>query len=515
MASLHPSLPVGLTTRERAVPALLLIGMGVVALLPFMVVQLPSMTDLPGHIGRYHVMMELAHSELLQRYYAFDWHLVGNLGVDLLVRALAPLLGVEAAARFVVAGIPLLSLLGIAAVSRALHGRIEPAAAVAGCFVFSNPFLFGFVNFCLAAALALLAFAAWVRMRERRAALSILAFTPAIFLIWLAHAMGWGLLGLMVAGYEAERLWRLRAEPLWPRLRDLLIRGLPFLLPLALTLVWSGGQAGPLFSYGDGLLKRKLLNLVVVLRGTTPLLDIGIPLLLAAALGLLLWQRQVRIDARAAAAGLMILAASLLMPTTLFGSWGADERIVPYAAILLALAFRWTGSVRAATCLVVVAASLFCLRTAAIATDWHRLDQAYASHLSALDLVPPGARIHAVVLQDGCHGRWRATAYAHLPSMAIVRRDALVNTQWLLPGAALLRVSYPLPETMRNDPSQFVDGYDRDGRTPAPLLTRVAELPRDRLDFLWVLETHGEAPVLRGLPPPVFTDDNSALYPLR
>jgi hypothetical protein len=52
--------------------ALLLMLLALVALTPFLGVELPSMTDLPGHIGRYHVMMNIEASEHLRRFYAFE-----------------------------------------------------------------------------------------------------------------------------------------------------------------------------------------------------------------------------------------------------------------------------------------------------------------------------------------------------------------------------------------------------------------------------------------------------------
>lgn len=61
--------------------------------LPMLIVDIAPLTDLPGHMARYKVALDLDHSEALQRFFRFDWVLLGNLGVDLLVMPLARLVG--------------------------------------------------------------------------------------------------------------------------------------------------------------------------------------------------------------------------------------------------------------------------------------------------------------------------------------------------------------------------------------------------------------------------------------
>lgn len=479
--------------------------MAAFALLPFAGVRLPSMTDLPGHIGRYAVMLDGGRSPWLAQYYAFDWRLVGNLGVDLLVTALAPL-GAERAGWAAAAAIAPLTILGMAAVSRALHGRVQPGAVLAACFAFANPLLFGFVNYSLSFALALFAFAAWVRWREAAVWRAVPCLALATLGVWLAHAMGWGVLVLLVAGFEAERLARRRSAA---ALGDAVLRGLALLPPVLLTLLWRG-DGGALAVWGDDLAVRKIMNWVVVLRGEAKWLDLATPVLIAAAL-FAARRRQV-LDPRLAAGALLVALACAVMPTTLFGSWGADERIAPAAIVAALLSLRWYGCRAGARKMVLLAVALFGMRTTLIAIDWHRLDRAYAMQLSALDHVPQGARVHAVVLQDGCRTAWQATAWNHLPSLAVARRDALVNSQWLLPGAALLTVRYPLDPALVHDPSQSVDGFDCDGALPDPLATRRRALEGGAWQYLWVIGTRGTDP-WPGMRP-VWRNADGALYRL-
>lgn len=501
-------------TRGTIRSATLLWAMALLSLLPFAVAQIPSMTDWPGHVGRYHVMLAIGRSPWLAHFYAFDWHLVGNLGVDLLVWALGPLLGVERASWLIAALLPVATLAGIATVARAAHGRVGPAAVVAGVFVFGNALLFGFVNFCLAQALALLAFAAWIRLRERSRALHLAVLTPLASVVWLAHAVGWGVLLLLALGFELERLWRRRAAPL-PAIGDAALRGLALVPPILLTLLWRSGGAGASFGYGNELLGRKLMNWVVVLRGGSPALDIGTVLVLGAAVLWLAWRGKWRIDWRIGSGAVLLVAAVCVMPATIFNSWGADERIAPLALVTALLALRWRGSAGEAMRLGLLATALFALRIGAIAWGWHALDAQYRSNLVALDRVPHGSRIEAMVLTNGCHAGWRKSAYPHLPALAIVRRDAFVNAEWPMTGAPLLRVTYPVADALRYDPSQIIPAFDCAGRpTSGAIAARLAMLHAAQFDFVWMLDTHGRTDLWPGRAP-LYRDASSALYAVR
>ena len=483
-------------------------AMALLALLPFLVARTPSMVDWAGHVGRYHVMLAHGHAPLLDRYYTFEWHLVGNLGVDLLVQGLGPWLGVERAAWAATALIPLATVAGIAAVARAAHGRVGPGAALACCLVFGNALLFGFLNYCLAVAIALLAFAAWIALRERGRALHCAVLLPLGLLVWLAHALGWAVLVLLVVGFEGERLWRRRGD-LAAALRDAILRGLALAPPLVLTLLWRASETGPLFEYKAGLLQRKLMAWVVVLRGGSPVLDIATLLVLGGVVALLVWRKALRIDRRIAAGAGLIALACVVMPTTLFDSWGADERLAPVALIVALLALRWQGSAAGATRLALFAAALFALRI-----GWHSLDAQYRSNLRALDHVARGSRVQALVLTNGCHAGWRATAYPHLADLAIVRRDAFVNAEWPLRGSPLLRVIHPLPDALRYDPSQMVDAFDCAGRPTTEAIRARLALVAPTADYVWFLDTHDRRDLWPGHVP-LYRDGQSALYAAR
>ena len=176
------------------------------AAVPLLYPAVPPLVDLFGHMGRFRVELALDHSPWLQRYYDYHWAAIGNLGVDLLVMALGPLIGLEPAVKLIVLIIPPLTVAGFLWVAREVHGRVPPTAYFAIPFAFGHPFLFGFVNFALAMALAFLAFGLWLRLgRLGKLRLREILFVPISLIVFFTHAYGWGVLGLLCFSAEAVR----------------------------------------------------------------------------------------------------------------------------------------------------------------------------------------------------------------------------------------------------------------------------------------------------------------------
>lgn len=483
----------------------------IICLVPLLVTTIPSMTDLQGHIGRFHVMMAINHSSWLTEYYTFDWHLEGNLGIDLVVWTLSPLFGVERAALIAVAAIIPLTILGLVAINRAAFGRIEPTTLLAASFILSNPFLFGFVNYCLSLTLALLAFAAWIVLRDKRVWLQIVVMAPLIFITWIAHTMGLGILALLIGGFELERLWRLRS--VWRHaLCDSVLRAVAFMPTILVIFLWQQPTEEPLFVYGDDLLTRKILNWVVMLRGGDRWTDLATPLVIAGTM-LLLWRKRfLRLDPRLATSCVLMASATIALPTTIMSSWGADERLVPAAVMIGILSFRWQGTRKGAGYLALFAIALLGVRTCVIASQWRTLDRDYNAALAGLDVVPQGATVHTTVLMT-CKDAWQKTAWGHLSGLAMVRRDALVNSQWPMPGGALLHVKPRVNPAPLLNPSEQLIATDCDGKfIPDAVSGRLNAIPKG-WQFAWVLNAKGHRNLWPGHQP-IYQTKDSALYRL-
>ena len=455
--------------------------------LPLLWPAIPPLVDLPGHMSRYAVAADGGRSAALASFYGFHWRLIGNLGVDLLVVPLARVIGVEAATKLVVLAIPPLTGLGFLLTARAVQGRVPPTALFALPLAYGYPFQFGFVNYALSMALAFLAFAGWLTLADRgRFALRAVLFVPVGALVWLAHTYGWGVLGLLAFSAEFYRLWR-GGKPLWRALAEAPVQCLPLAPPAILMVLWrAGDSAGRTGKYFEWTNKgRWIIN---ALRDRWEAFDVASVVVLLAVLALVLplaaWGRSVRFGPRLTFGALAMLAAFVLMPRIVFGSNYADMRMVPFVLAALLLSIR-VENPRLASWIATAGAVFLVLRIGATTVSYALYDRQTVRQLQAIEHIRPNSRVVALVGND-CRDLARPDRIYHLPSLAVVRRHAFVNDQFLLPGAQLLSVRYRGAAPFVSDPSQIVTPVRcGEWRTVEHAL---AVLPWGGFDHLWLMD---------------------------
>lgn len=436
----------------------------VAAGLPGLLARYPQMTDYPAHLARWHIMIDDGRTTELAHYYAFKWAWSGNLGVDILIRPFAALLGLETAGRLFVIVIPMLVAGGLFAVEWTLRRRIGVGALLALATVWSPALLMGFLNFELALAAALWAFALWVRLDGWR--WRGLLFVPVGALVWLAHQSGWGVLGVMVFGFEFSRQ---RREGAWVQAwwRAALATW-PLWLPFLPTLLASQ-QADGSFDYGRKVLKVKWMFWRESLRDRVRYIDYATTILLLVAPLLALWRG--RLDARLGWAGLICLLLSLVVPRHLGGGDLADLRLIAVGLMLLALAIDW----RPRWGLMWLALAPFAVRMVITSAVWTVHSANVATMMKALDYIPRGAKVAVAVREE--IGLWAQPLYGHLGCYATVRKDALVNSHFAIPGVHMLTLT---PQAWKwVDPSQRI--YARSYQTPD--LRRFK--PAQEAQYLW------------------------------
>jgi len=468
---------------------------------PLLWPAIPPLTDLPGHIGRFRVMLD-GDAGPLAAWYRFRWILVGNLGVDLAVRALAPWLGLLPAVKLVVIAIVMLMSAGILWIAHEVHGRIQPWTIAALPLVHSYAFHFGFVNYLMAMALALNAFALWLRLgRQRRFPLRAAVFVPLSLAIWVAHVVGWATLAMFVFAAEL-RDWR-----------RLPIRLLPLAPPAALLLLWRSGASTGLS--GSFLWDIKLVWLVAVLRDRWQMFD----LISAALLFCLLYQGWrdpgTRVEPRLQRAFLLVLAAFLLLPFMLFHSAYADMRLVPFMLILalLALEARPSLSARRQTVLAAIALAFLLVRTAATTASLTLYDHDWRQRLAALDHLPQGARLVSFI-GERCGQLWMHQRLNHLPGLAMAERRAFSNNQWPLAGGSPLTLHAPAAMAgFDSDPSQMVLARPCSVEPGVRTLDEsLAALPRDAFDYVWLIHPPATAPRGTAGMTRIWSNGEDALY---
>jgi hypothetical protein len=476
--------------------------LAVCSIVPFLASPLPMMPDYFSHMARYHVESHIAGSAYLSRYYAFNWHLIGNLGVDLVMVPLSRLLPTELAARIAAGMIPPLTILGIYAAAKAAWGRIEAPALLALPFAWSFSFIYGFVNYHLAFALALLVFALWIRCRSLPFAAHVLVFAPLGMVVWVAHVAGWGALLVMVGGWQLATAWE-RNRRVAATVRDTALRVLPLLLPVVFIVAWRQAGAGTsdLFAYD---FPSKLIWPFTVLKAEHKAFDIACVGVIGLAVAWLALSRSTRKHAPLLTSAAALALAYCVMPQMLFDSAFADTRLLPVLAIVLVLALA-PAQPRQAQWVAGVALALFAARLTAITVGWHERGAAAEADLAALDQVPRGSRIAAFAPPTYCL-TWQMRGFEHLPSIAIIRREAFVNTQWDTPGAQLMRPIYNEAHGFNDAASVSVRGGRCGGKTMNDMLRM---LPRDRFDYVWIFQAPvPETPWLRQ----VFSGPDGRLY---
>ncbi len=403
------------------------------ATLPVLAAWAPQMTDYPSHLAGYKVMLDHGRDPFLTRYFSFEWEWTGNLGVELLMVPLAPLLGLEPAGRFIAWIIPLLTGLSFLAVAWALRGRIGVGAILAFTTIWSPALLMGFLNYSLSLPLALFAFAGWVRWERWR--WRPLVFVPIGFAIWLCHVSGWGVLGVLVFGYEWSRRksWRAFVAP-WP-----------LFFPMLPMLVSGSGDAK--MGYGRQVFDYKWQILYKALRSQVEWFDLVTVSVVVALLAVAAITR--RLDGRLAWAALILFVLTLVVPRHIFGGDYADYRLSTAALLVACLAINWPAP-RWGLLLV---AGLFVVRLGITTAHWYEDGRTSERMIQALAHVPQGAKVATAVAIP--RRQWEFGSFEHFGSYAVVRRSAAENSNFALPGVHLLSMAEPGYRRFA-DPSQRI-----------------------------------------------------------
>jgi hypothetical protein len=489
-------------TRRFAVALILL------SAVPLLWPALPPLGDLPGHMGRWHVAMALPTSPDLQRFYTYRWTLIPNLGMDLLVPALARLFGLEPATKLAVMAIPMLTVAGLLWAAREAHGRVPPTAIFALPLAYAWPFQFGFVNFALSQALAFCALALWIRLgRQDRLIARALVFVPISCGIWVSHSFGWGLLGLMAAGAELARYRA--AGRRWPVSLGLAaFQCASLAMPLIVMIASAGKGAGGLGADDWFDVPIKTLWLLSLFRDRWQWFDLLslLPLILVLYSGAR--SRRMRFSPLLGWPALLCLGAFIVLPRLLMGGAYVDMRMAPAAMMLGLIAIRPTDATRSRM-LATMAVAFALVRLAGNTASFAERSVEQQRELAAIGMIPRGAAVLSLIARP-CNGAWTDLRRDHLPGLAIVRRDAFTNEQWAIEGQQALHIRYTIAAPYTADPTQSVYpsicpdiGSD--------FKTAIAQFPRAAFTHVWTI----------GFPPGaakaadlrlIWTTGGSALY---
>jgi hypothetical protein len=479
--------------------------------LPFLLVEVPPLIDMPGHMGA--AAIEAApDGSPLRQYYGYEWALTLNMGGKVLMKLLASVVGLVGAGWWSAVLATALLAAGCLATIRALNPKGGYGAAWALLFVFSYPLLMGFLNYVLATGLALLVFAAWVGLRERpKHAAALLLLTQPVLLI--CHAVGGALLPLLVAAYALGGVLSDRLRP-----REAAARLLSECWPLASTVatvaIWrilAADREGSLTWFA----MQKWLAFPFALRDQVKTLDIA-SLVACGVLILLGWTLRARWSWRQGLPALAVFVLFLISPGSISGSALVDVRLLP-VALMLALALQdWSGArPQVAKAVAVAGLGLLAVRLSVTAHSFAGYDQAYRTELAALQRVEPGSRVLAFVQHSCMRENWRNSRSDHLASLASLYRGAWVNDNWAVPGLDMLVPKFQPAKNYAADPSSFVWSKGCSGGVHLRSIDQaLAHAPVDAVDYVWLIDTGKPAHQDERLAE-VWREGDSALYAVR
>ena len=480
---------------------------------PLLYPPIPPLLDLFGHLGRFRVQLDLDSSAWLGRYYGFEWQAIGNLGVDLLIIPLSKIFGLELSVKLIVLSIPPMMAAGFLWVAREVHHRLPATALFALPFVYSHPFMFGFANYALSIAFAFLAFGLWLRLaRLERLKLRAIVFVPISFIVFFAHTFGWGLLGLLAFSAEAVRQHDRGVGWIKSGFKAA-AHAIVMALPALMILLWRSNVEG---EFGRAWFNPvlKLENIISVLRDRWMSYDILSLALVLGVIGYASFSRKLTFSRNLAFSALVLAAVYAVLPWMIFESAYADMRLAPYvfAVALLAIRFREETDLRIARTLAVIGLAFFLVRIGGNTVSLAMAAEDQRGKLEALDHVPMGARVASLVGR-GCGLEWPLAYNSHLGAMTIVRRHGFSNDQWVIEGMNLLTLRYDA-DVFSADSSEIV-------RPNGCRMRRwwidhaLRALPRDRFDYVWMIEPPAFNPALVDGMDPVWSGPGSTLYRIR
>lgn len=407
------------------------------ACLPVILTHNLPLFDYPNHLARMYLLDTLPSSPELQQYYAIAWRPLPNLAMDLIVPPLGRLLPLADAGKLFILMTLFLLAAGPALLHRALYGRWSTVPLLAFLLLYGRILLWGFLNYLFGLGLAFVLFAAWLPLRSRAPPLRLALGTGFVLLLYFAHLEALGVYAVLLGAYEIQAAWQ-SPQPGHKRLLRLVLAGLPFLLPLAILLLDTHGLNTTI---GFSPVGRKFDLLFGIFDAEDRILDIVCFAVVVGALTMALRRRWLTL-APAMRFPLIALAITYLaMPTHILSAFGADHRLPLAMALALLASLRWVGSEGAESRFMLGAAALYVVRLGAVLLSWHASDAVYTRMLTILDAISANSRVAVAYPSAELHAT--VTPFLHMPTLAIIRRDAFVPTLFASPAQQPIRLTPP------------------------------------------------------------------------
>jgi hypothetical protein len=375
-----------------------LLTLGIAALLPLWLADIPPLVDYPNHLARDYVLAHWHESPVFPDYYRPEWGFLPNLAMDVVIVPLAMIMPIDLAGKLFLAATLLLTVAAVFTLSYALHGRVELPAYLVFLFLYHRLFLWGNLNFSFGVALAVFAFALWLLMRQRPWIVRFAVFTVLAVTLLLCHLFAFAVYVLCIGSYQiGQTVQGLRAGIARRNGAEFVLILLHVAVPVLLFVAFS-----PTVDKSEeielGSLIQKLTPAFHVVNNYHRTLDYVTFFALVSVIGLGLWKKYLTL-ANAIAWPLLIGGlVQLAIPEILFGSQAADSRLPIALWMLLVAGLRLNQTQqRFAAPILLGLLILATTRLGIVGVEWQRANPVYAEYLTAFEKIEPGARLLSVV----------------------------------------------------------------------------------------------------------------------
>ncbi len=411
-----------------------------IALTPLFVAVIPPIHDYPFHLARMEILASLPHSPFLRAHYEVGSYFLPNVGMDVAMMPLYHLFPIVTAGRVFLGLTLALILSGTVALHAAIHRRVSVWPLLAAFLLYNWIFLFGFLNYILGIGLALWAAAAWIAMMRRPALWRIVVGSVLSVAVLFCHLSAFGVLALIVGGFELQRAGALFRSDRLAAVRGLALAAVPMFVALAVFVAVSpaSGEAHQMMGYRSGLGWKPMIAYRTLFT-TIGWLDILTLTPIAVGAAWLMWRKRVRVaPGMIVPFGLLVLAF-LVLPFYIFGSEYGDARI-PIAIAFVGIASTTMDRVPRAMLLAVVA--LLTVRSVVIARDWMESDSRIAAITDAFHRLPKGATLFTATagpypslnyIDEAGLALWHPPL-KHIASLAGLEPDVFVPSIWSDPS---------------------------------------------------------------------------------
>lgn len=500
--------PIGAPQLPRGKPPIVAIALLLaLALIPLGLADPLPLVDLPAHLARAYVHANIDTSPVLDKYFAVNWQLQSNLGVDIILPPLLNVMSPHAATVLLAALLLVAPATAVLAIHRTLFGRWSAFPLLVFLFLYNKPFLWGFINYVMAITLALWLFFAWLKLRHLVWWVRVPLFAVLTTLLAPVHLYGFGFYAVLIGTSEFSRVaFGPRAQ--WGRgAITLALNALPFVPGIALVF------SSPTTSAAEpdwGSVLGKLHGLLEVVEAYGAVSAGVLLVFLGLVLGSALLTGRVVIHRTMVLAIAVLVVIYFAMPLKIFGSGYADVRLLPMIGLVFAATADWrVPSLSWRRGWIAVFAAILVLRMASVMTHFVVADRYFAEVRQSLAPLQPGDRLAVAVLyQPGDFPSFPPNL--HLAEMAVVEHEAFVNSMFHDPVAQPLTIIYDVDPVYRGCCSHEIR-VSPEGPAPNPFAT----IPLKKFDYLIVFGTE-----LLDAPPPASVElasegDGFALYRVR